>query len=102
MLLQVYRDMLSLKISVVTQHQVTFLGACCEAPMSGREIQQVFGRAMAFCKSQGGDCSVYAALLKFCVSQGTPEKAVDIWKAIQRVPSFLARSCKLARPCENP
>lgn len=45
---------------------------------------------------------MYAALLKFCVSQGTPEKAVDIWKAIQRVPPFLARSCKLARPWENP
>lgn len=53
--------------------------------MSGRQIQQVFARAMAFCASHGGDCSVYAALLKFCVSQGTPERAVDVWKAIQRV-----------------
>lgn len=83
--MQVYKDMLALNISPITQHLVTFLGACCEAPMSGRQIQQVFARAMAFCASHGGDCSVYAALLKFCVSQGTPEKAVDVWKAIQRV-----------------
>ena len=78
--------MLALGITPVTQHLVTFLGACCEAPMSGRQIQLVFSRAMTFCGDQkGGDCSVYAALLKFCTSQGTPEKAVDVWKAIQQV-----------------
>ena len=88
-MVQVYKDMRKLGIQLVTQHLVTFLGACCEAPMSGREIQKVFARAMAFCASQGGDCSVYAALLKFCVSQGTPEKAVDVWKAIQRVRPLL-------------
>ena len=83
--LQVYEDMLALGIPPVTQHFVTLLGACCDMPMSAREIRQVYSRAMAFCAAQGGDCSVYAALLKFCVSQGIPEKAVDVWKAIQKV-----------------
>lgn len=83
--MQIFDDMATLNIPPVTQHLVTFLGACCETPLSGREIQQVFAQAMAFCASQNGDCSVYAVLLKFCVSQGIPEKALDVWKAIQKV-----------------
>jgi len=72
-------------ITPVTQHFVTFLGACCGAPLSARETQQAFARALAFCGAAGGDCSVYAALLKFCVAQDIPEKAVDVWRAIVKV-----------------
>ena len=68
--------------------------------MSGREIQKVFAQAMAFCASQGGDCAVYAALLKFSVSQGTPEKAVEVWKAIQRVRLLLHRFPSLQASAE--
>ena len=75
-------------IAPVTQHFVTFLGACCGAPLSARETRQAFGRALAFCVGAGGDCSVYAALLKFCVAQDIPEKAADVWRAIVKVRSL--------------
>jgi hypothetical protein len=85
MYVQVWEDMTEQGILPITQHFVTFLGACCGAPLSAREIQQIFARSMAFCGASGGDCSVYAALLKFCVAQDIPEKAVNVWRAVLKV-----------------
>jgi len=82
---QVWEDMTEQGILPITQHFVTFLGACCGAPLSAREIQQAFARSLAFCGASGGDCCVYSALLKFCVAQDIPEKATDVWRAVLKV-----------------
>ena len=87
--LQVFEDMLAKDIMPITQHFVTFLVACAEAPLTTQHVKKSFGRAMSFCKSNGGDCSIYSSLLKFIVSQGVPEKAVDVWRQIQQVHFFL-------------
>ncbi len=77
--------MLDAGIQPITQHWVTFLVACGEAPLTGAQIQGTISAALAFCVAAGGDCSVCAALLKFCPLQGIPEQAVDIWKATRKV-----------------
>jgi hypothetical protein len=81
----VWEDMTHAGIVPIPQHFTSFLKACCGASLSAREIQLVFARSLAFCGNTGGDCYVYAALLKFCVAQFIPEKAVDVWRAIFKV-----------------
>ena len=73
------------RIQPITQHFVNFLVGCSEAPLSTQQIQLAFAKSLMFCKTTGGDCSTYSSLLKFCVSQGVPEKAVDVWRQIQQV-----------------
>lgn len=68
----------------ITQHFVTFLGACSETTLTAQQIQQTVASALAFCAASGGDCSVYAALLKFSVAQGIPQNAFDVWKTIKK------------------
>ena len=70
-----------LGIAQVPQHFVTFLVAAAEAPLSSRQIQQAIARTLAY----RGECSVYSALLRFCLAQGVPERAVDVWRTIQKV-----------------
>ena len=66
------------------QNFVTFLVAAAEAPLSSRQIQQAIARTLAY----RGDCSVFSALLGFCLAQGVPERAVDVWRTIQTVRGF--------------
>ena len=82
---QVFDDMMVDRIQPITQHFVNFLVGCSEAPLSTQQIQLAFAKSLMFCKTNGGDCSTYSSLLKFCVSQGVPEKAVDVWRQIQQV-----------------
>lgn len=85
LILKVYDDMAVFGVTPITQHLVTFLGACLETSLSAREVHLVVSRALAFCAAQKGDCAVYAALLKFCIGQGIPEKAADVWRTIKKV-----------------
>lgn len=75
-------------VQPITQHLVTFLVSCSDADLTAKQIQQAVAGALEFCVKHKGDCSVYAALLKFCVGQGIPEKAVDIWRCIRKVGSY--------------
>ena len=82
--LQVFDDMAELGVVQVPQHFVTFLVAAAEAPLSSRQIQQAIARTLAY----RSDCSVFSALLRFCLAQGIPERAVDVWRTIQKVGFF--------------
>ena len=79
-----FDDLIASGVTPITQHFVTFLVGASEAMLSSQQIHQAFATAMAFCKASGGDCSIYSALLKLCVSQGVPEKTVDVWRQIRK------------------
>ncbi len=67
-----------------------FLQACMAAQMSETQVQEVFVAVSQYRSERRPEKSVYSALLTFCTRQAVPERAVDVFVALQEVcESFL-------------
>lgn len=88
---QVYRDLEGLL--QYSRSLSAFLQACWGADLTEVQVQRVFSAFGTFRKARRPDKSVYAALLTFCIRQAVPERALDIFNALQEVwPQSLANS----------
>eukprot|EP00884_Botryococcus_braunii_P007552 jgi/Botrbrau1/16799/Bobra.150_2s0028.1 len=82
-LLQVYSEVEKLGLLQHSRSLSAFLQACWGADLTEAQVQRVFLAVYSFRKTRRPDGSVYAALLTFCTRHAVPERAMDVFAALQ-------------------
>jgi hypothetical protein len=83
--MQVYNEVDKLGLLQHSRSLTAFLQACWGADLSEVQVQRVFSAVHKFRQARRPAGSVYAALLTFCTRQAVPERAMDVFAAVQEV-----------------
>ena len=85
----------------MNSHVLTaFLQAASSTALTPDQVEVVFGAVASFRARQPATAFVYTALLTCCAKQA-PERALDVWQALQEVHIFL-ELCTAANLCHHP
>ncbi len=82
--LQVLSDMNTHRVQMNSHIFTAFLQACTVVPLAAHQIEAVFGAMASYRASQPPTALVYTSLLTFCAKQA-PDRALDVWQAMQEV-----------------
>jgi len=82
--LQVLSDMDTHRVQMNSHIFTAFLQACTVVPLAAHQIEAVFGAMASYRASQPPTAFVYTSLLTFCAKQA-PDRALDVWQAMQEV-----------------
>ena len=98
---QVLSDMNTHRVQMNSHIFTAFLQACTVVPLAAHQIEAVFGAMASYRASQPPTAFVYTSLLTFCAKQA-PDRALDVWQAMQEVCCCHAGSSALDLHLQQP